>query len=61
MSDPITINPKLEEGWKDTLAEEFGAGYMKELKKKLGVTAKQQSEQKKLCKDWFALENDAMS
>lgn len=30
-----TINPKLEEGWKNALAEEFGAEYMKELKKKL--------------------------
>ena len=30
-----TLNPKIEEGWKKALAEEFGAEYMKELKKKL--------------------------
>ena len=30
-----TLNPQLEEGWKKALAEEFGADYMKELKKKL--------------------------
>ena len=30
-----TLNPKIEEGWKKALAEEFGAKYMKELKKKL--------------------------
>ena len=29
------LNPQLEEGWKKALAEEFGAEYMKELKKKL--------------------------
>jgi len=33
--NPITINPKLEEGWKKALAGEFDAGYMEELKKKL--------------------------
>ena len=30
-----TLNHQLEEGWKKALAEEFGAEYMKELKKKL--------------------------
>ena len=30
-----TLNPQMEEGWKKALAEEFGAEYMKELKKKL--------------------------
>lgn len=30
-----TLNPQLEEGWKKALAKEFGAEYMKELKKKL--------------------------
>lgn len=30
-----TLNPQLEGGWKKALAEEFGAEYMKELKKKL--------------------------
>ena len=30
-----TLNPLLEEDWKKALAEEFGAEYMKELKKKL--------------------------
>lgn len=29
------LNPQLEKGWKNALAEEFGAEYMKELKKKL--------------------------
>ena len=29
------LNPQLEEGWKKALAEEFGAEYMKGLKKKL--------------------------
>ena len=29
------LNPQLEEGWKKALAEEFGAEYMRELKKKL--------------------------
>lgn len=35
MSDPIATNPQMEEGWRNALAEEFGAEYMKELKKKL--------------------------
>ncbi|RJQ31970.1 uracil-DNA glycosylase [Candidatus Parcubacteria bacterium] len=35
MSSETSLNPKLEEGWKKALAEEFGAEYMKELKKKL--------------------------
>lgn len=30
-----TLNPQIEESWKKALAEEFGAEYMKELKKKL--------------------------
>ena len=30
-----TLNPQMEEGWKKALAEEFGAEYMRELKKKL--------------------------
>ncbi|MBU6431586.1 MAG: uracil-DNA glycosylase [Patescibacteria group bacterium] len=30
-----TLNPQLEEGWKNALAEEFDAEYMKELKRKL--------------------------
>lgn len=29
------LNPQMKEGWKKALAEEFGAKYMKELKKKL--------------------------
>ena len=35
MITETTLNPQLEEGWKKVLAEEFGAEYMKELKKKL--------------------------
>ena len=35
MTNETTLNPKLEEGWKKALAEEFGAEYMRELKKKL--------------------------
>ncbi len=35
MTNETTLNPKIEEGWKKALAEEFGAEYMKELKKKL--------------------------
>lgn len=35
MPTKTTLNPQLEEGWKKALAEEFGAEYMKELKKKL--------------------------
>src|SRR3989344_2178472 len=35
MSEKITINPQIEESWKNVLSDEFGAGYMKELKKKL--------------------------
>ena len=30
-----TLNPQMEEGWKKAMAEEFGAEYMKELKKKM--------------------------
>lgn len=35
MNTETTLNPQMEEGWKKALAEEFGAEYMKELKKKL--------------------------
>jgi len=35
MTAETTLNPQIEEGWKKALAEEFGAEYMKELKKKL--------------------------
>ena len=35
MSEKITINPQLEESWKNALSDEFGAEYMKELKKKV--------------------------
>ena len=35
MNAETTLNPQMEEGWKKALAEEFGAEYMKELKKKL--------------------------
>ena len=35
MTNKNALNPQLEEGWKKALAEEFGAEYMKELKKKL--------------------------
>ena len=35
MIKETTLNPQIEEGWKKALAEEFGAEYMKELKKKL--------------------------
>ncbi len=35
MTTETTLNPQLEEGWKKALAEEFGAEYMRELKKKL--------------------------
>jgi len=35
MTTETTLNPQIEEGWKKALAEEFGAEYMKELKKKL--------------------------
>jgi len=35
MTIETTLNPQFEEGWKKALAEEFGAEYMKELKKKL--------------------------
>ena len=35
MTTETTLNPQLEEGWKNALAEEFGAEYMKGLKKKL--------------------------
>jgi uracil-DNA glycosylase len=35
MTTDTTLNPQIEEGWKKALREEFGAEYMKELKKKL--------------------------
>lgn len=35
-----TFNPQLEKGWKKALVEEFGAEYMKELKKKLAEEMK---------------------
>ena len=35
MTTETALNPQIEEGWKKALAEEFGAEYMKELKKKL--------------------------
>ena len=35
MTTETTLNPQIEEGWKKALTEEFGAEYMKELKKKL--------------------------
>jgi len=35
MTNETTLNPQIEEGWKKALREEFGAEYMKELKKKL--------------------------
>ena len=35
MTTKTTLNPQMEEGWKKALAEEFGAEYMKGLKKKL--------------------------
>ncbi len=35
MVNQTTLNPQLEDGWKKALAEEFGAEYIKELKKKL--------------------------
>lgn len=35
MSERITISPQLEKSWKDALADEFNAEYLKELKKKL--------------------------
>ncbi|KKR45212.1 MAG: uracil-DNA glycosylase [Parcubacteria group bacterium GW2011_GWA1_40_21] len=35
MITETTLNPQIEEGWKKALMEEFGAEYMKELKKKL--------------------------
>ena len=35
MTTETALNPQIEEGWKKVLAEEFGAEYMKELKKKL--------------------------
>ena len=35
MTTETTLNPQIEEGWKKALMEEFGAEYMKELKKKL--------------------------
>lgn len=41
-NSPInSINPKIEQSWKKALAEEFGAEYMKELKKKLAEEMKQ--------------------
>lgn len=41
MKEEVTISPKIEESWKKVLAEEFGAGYMKSLKKKLVEEMKQ--------------------
>lgn len=35
MVNQTTLNPQLEDGWKKALVEEFGAEYIKELKKKL--------------------------
>ena len=35
MTNETTLNPQIEEGWKKALREDFGAEYMKELKKKL--------------------------
>ncbi len=35
MATETPLNPQIEDGWKNALAEEFGADYMKELKKKL--------------------------
>lgn len=35
MPEAITINPQIGESWKKALVDEFGAEYMKELKKKL--------------------------
>ena len=40
MTTGTTLNPQLEEGWKKALSEEFGAEYMKELKKKLAEEMK---------------------
>src|SRR3989344_5873894 len=40
MTTEIALNPQMEEGWKKALAEEFGAEYMKELKKKLAKELK---------------------
>jgi len=40
MTTETTLNPQIEEGWKKALAEEFGAEYMKELKKKLAEELK---------------------
>lgn len=41
MSEEITIDPQIEQSWKKALAEEFGAEYMKSLKKKLVEEMKQ--------------------
>lgn len=41
MPEEITINPQIEESWRKALADEFGAEYMKELKKKLMEEMKQ--------------------
>jgi len=40
MTTETALNPQIEEGWKKVLAEEFGAEYMKELKKKLAEELK---------------------
>ena len=40
MTTETTLNPQIEESWKKALAEEFGAEYMKELKKKLAEELK---------------------
>ena len=40
MTTETTLNPQIEEGWKKVLMEEFGAEYMKELKKKLAEELK---------------------
>ena len=40
MTTEIALNPQIEEGWKKALAEEFGAEYMRELKKKLAEELK---------------------
>ena len=40
MTTETTLNPQIEEGWKKALRDEFGAEYMKELKKKLAEELK---------------------
>ena len=40
MTTETTLDPQIEEGWKKALAEDFGAEYMKELKKKLAEELK---------------------